>query len=175
MRRGPPIAIGGAGFLLLKAKVYGRSFGAGDSVWWVWGEWEKKRLGAVCSHFQSGHNIVSRDISEYGDYEVDGGNGLREFTDDHTHKGFYLLIGRQGALCGNINRAKGKTYISEHAIAVQGNSTNDTEFLAQYLYQQKLRNTDLITVLIEAPLAWWYSSDLKTSIPYLVGTVVFKW
>ena len=31
------------------------------------------------------------------------------------------MIGRQGALCGNINYVEGKNYISEHAIAVQTN------------------------------------------------------
>ena len=31
------------------------------------------------------------------------------------------MIGRQGALCGNINYIEGKNYITEHAIAVQTN------------------------------------------------------
>ncbi|NJC28180.1 hypothetical protein GGR27_003701 [Lewinella antarctica] len=57
-----------------------------------------------------------------------------------------------------------------------GSLTNNFK---RFLYCQSglfvFRNADLITVLIEAPLTWWYSSDLKTSIPYLVGTVVFKW
>lgn len=37
----------------------------------------------------------------------------------HIHEGSYVLIGRQGALCGNVNHVDGKNYISEHAIAVQ--------------------------------------------------------
>ena len=62
-----------------------------------------------------------------------GGNGLRGFTESFTHNGFYFLIGRQGALCGNINRTYGKAYISEHAIACQANESSDTEWLAQRL------------------------------------------
>ena len=54
-----------------------------------------------------------------GCYPVYGGNGLRGFSCDYTHDGTYILIGRQGALCGNINYVEGKNYISEHAIAVQ--------------------------------------------------------
>ena len=47
-----------------------------------------------------------------------GGNGLRGYTDRFTHDGEYALIGRQGALCGNINYAKGEFWASEHAVVV---------------------------------------------------------
>lgn len=83
-------------------------------------EWEEKRLGEICTYFKSGEGITSKDISENGQYPVYGGNGLRGYTDKkYTHDGAYILIGRQGALCGNINYVTGKCYISEHAIAVQ--------------------------------------------------------
>ena len=83
-------------------------------------EWEVKRLGEICTYFKSGEGITSKDISENGQYPVYGGNGLRGYTDKkYTHDGAYILIGRQGALCGNINYVTGKCYISEHAIAVQ--------------------------------------------------------
>ena len=79
-----------------------------------------KRLGEICTYFKSGEGITSKDISENGQYPVYGGNGLRGYTDKkYTHDGAYILIGRQGALCGNINYVTGKCYISEHAIAVQ--------------------------------------------------------
>lgn len=83
-------------------------------------EWEIKRLGEICTYFKSGEGITSKDIFENGQYPVYGGNGLRGYTDKkYTHDGAYILIGRQGALCGNINYVTGKCYISEHAIAVQ--------------------------------------------------------
>ena len=82
-------------------------------------DWEVKRLGEVCTHFKSGITITSKDIHEEGLYPVYGGNGLRGYTNTFTHDGNYILIGRQGALCGNINYVDGKNYISEHAIAVQ--------------------------------------------------------
>ena len=40
-----------------------------------------------------------------------------------------MLIGRQGALCGNIRFVQGDNYITEHAIAVRANVDNDTRFL----------------------------------------------
>ncbi|MBR6178180.1 MAG: restriction endonuclease subunit S [Bacteroidales bacterium] len=84
-------------------------------------DWEVKRLGEVCTHFKSGNTITSKSIYEEGLYAVYGGNGLRGYTNTFTHDGNYILIGRQGALCGNINYIEGKNYITEHAIAVQTN------------------------------------------------------
>lgn len=96
-------------------------------------EWMEKRLGELCSTFKSGTGITSERISNKGRYPVFGGNGLRGYTNSFTHDGFYFLIGRQGALCGNINSVYGKSYISEHAIAADANETSDTEWLAQRL------------------------------------------
>ena len=84
-------------------------------------DWEVKRLGEICTHFKSGITITSKDIHDDGLYPVYGGNGLRGYANTYTHDGNYILIGRQGALCGNVNYIEGKNYISEHAIAVQTN------------------------------------------------------
>ena len=97
-------------------------------------EWEVKRLGEICTTFKSGNTITSSDIDEKGVYPVYGGNGLRGYTHQYTHDGDYVLIGRQGALCGNINYVNGKNYITEHAIAVQADRDNDLKYLAYKLY-----------------------------------------
>ncbi|MEI6427941.1 MAG: restriction endonuclease subunit S [Pseudanabaena sp. ELA607] len=96
-------------------------------------DWEKKRLESIFSEFKSGYNITSDELAESGSYPVFGGNGIRGYSEKFTHEGFYFLIGRQGALCGNIHRSYGKAYISEHAIACKANDTSDTEWLAQRL------------------------------------------
>lgn len=84
-------------------------------------DWEVKRLGEICTHFKSGNTITSKEIFDKGLYPVYGGNGFRGYSNTYTHDGNFILIGRQGALCGNINYVEGKNYISEHAIAVQTN------------------------------------------------------
>lgn len=71
-----------------------------------------KRLARL----QSGDAITSSGIEEVGTFPVYGGNGLRGFTESYTHDGDFVLIGRQGALCGNINYAQGRFWASEHAI-----------------------------------------------------------
>ncbi len=93
------------------------------------GDWEENNLGDVCQVFRSGSFIPAKDIEEIGLYPVYGGNGLRGYTSDYNHDGEYALIGRQGALCGNVNYSIGKAYFTEHAIAVQANDTSDTRFL----------------------------------------------
>ena len=77
--------------------------------------WDVRRLKTL-SHMQSGEAITAMSINATGDYRVFGGNGLRGYTPDYTHDGEYVLIGRQGALCGNIHLARRRFWASEHAV-----------------------------------------------------------
>ncbi|MBD1937610.1 restriction endonuclease subunit S [Microcoleus sp. FACHB-68] len=77
--------------------------------------WVIKRIKDL-SFLQSGDNIVSEQIEDTGQYPVYGGNGLRGYCSQYTNDGDHILIGRQGALCGNINYASGKFWASEHAV-----------------------------------------------------------
>jgi hypothetical protein len=79
--------------------------------------WEVKKLRYLAL-LKSGENITSEELEEAGDYPVFGGNGLRGYSSRFTHEGNYVLIGRQGALCGNINYASGRFWASEHAVVV---------------------------------------------------------
>ena len=79
-----------------------------------WDVYALKHL--VC--MKSGEQITSEEIEEVGPFCVFGGNGLRGYTTAYTHEGHHVLIGRQGALCGNINYADGQFWASEHAIVV---------------------------------------------------------
>ena len=100
--------------------------------------WEQRKLGEICSNFRSGGTITSKEIFDCGKYPVYGGNGLRGYTETYTHEGVYVLIGRQGALCGNINTVSGKVYISEHAIAIAENEMSDIRWLEQLLIKMNL-------------------------------------
>lgn len=79
--------------------------------------WNVVRIKDI-ARLQSGEGITSDSIDSIGDYPVFGGNGLRGYTDSYSNEGNYVLIGRQGALCGNINYANGKFFASEHAVVV---------------------------------------------------------
>ncbi|WP_424141632.1 restriction endonuclease subunit S [Stomatobaculum longum] len=92
-------------------------------------DWEQRKLGEICSELRSGEFISAEDITEYGAIPVYGGNGLRGYTSKYNREGEFALIGRQGALCGNMNFSRGKAYFTEHAVITQANSDNDTLFL----------------------------------------------
>ena len=77
--------------------------------------WESRRLKTICS-MKSGDGITAVSIESTGRYPVYGGNGLRGYASDFTHDGEFTLIGRQGALCGNVHLARGRFWASEHAV-----------------------------------------------------------
>ena len=77
--------------------------------------WEIRRLKTICA-MNSGEGITAESIEAAGEYPVYGGNGLRGYASSYTHDGAFALIGRQGALCGNVHIARGRFWASEHAV-----------------------------------------------------------
>lgn len=83
--------------------------------------WKWCRIDSAFN-LQSGKNISASEIleekTESHEYPCYGGNGVRGYTKDYNREGTFPIIGRQGALCGNINIAMGKFYATEHAVVV---------------------------------------------------------
>jgi len=100
-------------------------------------DWAVTELSRVCS-MKSGEGITSANIDEFSEYPCYGGNGLRGFTTRFTHEGRYALIGRQGALCGNVLGVKGEFFASEHAIVVTGSALIDIGWLTFVLGKMRL-------------------------------------
>lgn len=90
--------------------------------------WNAVALKRLCS-MQAGKNLVAEQILDEGIYPVYGGNGLRGFFSDYNADGEYLLIGRQGALCGNVHYINGQFWATEHAVITKSTLMADTEFL----------------------------------------------
>ena len=68
------------------------------------------------AQLKSGYNLTTEEITDNGLYPVYGGNGIRGYYDKYFLEGDYVLIGRQGALCGNINYSTSKSWATEHAV-----------------------------------------------------------
>ena len=98
---------------------------------WMW-----VRIGEIFE-LQAGKNITSANIhekkSEQNPYLCYGGNGVRGFVANYNRKGHFALIGRQGALCGNINLADGKFYATEHAVVVEHFNMTDVLWCGWFL------------------------------------------
>jgi type I restriction enzyme, S subunit len=94
--------------------------------------WTRKKLKHIAS-LRSGESITADSIKDEGDFPVYGGNGLRGFTGEYTHEGEFVLIGRQGALCGNVNYARDRFWASEHAVVVTRLGDDDLTWLGELL------------------------------------------
>ena len=79
--------------------------------------WGFSKIKYHCT-MKSGDNITALDISDNGEYPVYGGNGLRGFYKIYNKNGNHILIGRQGALAGNVHLVNGKFWATDHAVIV---------------------------------------------------------
>lgn len=80
--------------------------------------WKPSVLVDACD-MQAGKFVSASNISEHtqaGLFPCYGGNGLRGYTTTFTHDGTHPLIGRQGALCGNVRLVSGRFHATEHAV-----------------------------------------------------------
>ncbi len=104
--------------------------------------WNVKPLRRLAM-LKSGMNITSEELEEGGEYLVFGGNGIRGYSSRFTHDGSYVLIGRQGALCGNINYASGQFWASEHAVVVSPLTVFATTWMGELLRAMNLNQYSL--------------------------------
>ena len=98
--------------------------------------WEWVRIKSIMS-LQAGKNVTSSDINNEQNnlfmYPCYGGNGLRGYVKKYNNNGCYPLIGRQGALCGNVNMAHGKFWATEHAVVTDGYNMTDVKWQFYFL------------------------------------------
>jgi len=99
--------------------------------------WEVTRLKRV-ARMKAGSAITTEGLDQEGEYPVYGGNGLRGYTSTFTHEGERVLVGRQGALCGNVNYATGRFWASEHAVVVTPVSDINVRWLGELLSSMNL-------------------------------------
>ena len=92
--------------------------------------WESIKLKYIIS-IQSGKGITNEQFIENGEFDIYGGNGVLGKTDSYTNDGLDLIIGRVGALCGNIRLVYGKKWISDNALSA--NTTQNHYFIEKCL------------------------------------------
>ena len=130
---------------------------------WVW-----TTLGEIFT-LQAGKNITAKDIytekSEEYKYPCFGGNGIRGYVAISNKIGEYPIIGRQGALCGNINLAHGSFYATEHAVVVERYC--DTDLMWGYYTLIALNLNQYATATAQPVLAVNVINDVAIPLPPL--------
>ena len=123
-------------------------------------------LGDLFS-LQAGKNIAAKEIypefSEIYKYPCFGGNGIRGFVSNFNRNGDFPIIGRQGALCGNVNLAIGDFYATEHAVVVERFS--DTDLMWTYYVLIALNLNQYATATAQPGLAVNVINDVIVPVP----------
>ena len=88
--------------------------------------------------FTTASDIYDTPTEEYK-YPCYGGNGIRGYVAEYNQEGNYSLIGRQGALSGNIQYATGRFRNTEHALLVTPIIKTNSIWLNQLLIALDLK------------------------------------
>ena len=103
---------------------------------------ETKELNEVLV-LKAGDFTAASDISveptEINIYPCYGGNGIRGYVAEYNQEGEYSLVGRQGALSGNVQYATGKFKNTEHALLVKPIIQMNSIWLNQLLLNLDLK------------------------------------
>jgi type I restriction enzyme S subunit len=125
--------------------------------------WEKQRLEA-CFKLKSGDGLTSKMMSEDGEYPVYGGNGIAGLHNEYNLSGSNVIIGRVGALCGNVRHMDAMIWLTDNAFKITDFKFDfDHSFLTYLLNFKNLReyarqaaqpvisNSSLKDVILEFP------------------------
>ena len=99
--------------------------------------WEVKKF-EDCYKLASGNGLSAKQIID-GDYPVYGGNGIVGYHHEYNLDGNNIIIGRVGALCGNVRNVEGKAFITDNAFILTKKIDNDNVFLLHLLRIHNLR------------------------------------
>lgn len=128
-------------------------------------DWKTAKVKRIC-RMQSGTNLVSQVIDNKGKYPVYGGNGLRGYYKEYTNNGQYALIGRQGALAGNVHLVDGKFWATDHAVVVYCSDYLDYKY-AYYMFTGMNLNQYAFDTAAQPGLSVTKVLNLKCSFPSL--------
>ena len=127
--------------------------------------WDELTIGDVCD-LNAGDFIPASEIAKQADegsFPCYGGNGFRGYVKSFTHEGRYVLVGRQGALCGNVKLYAGKFHATEHALVAMPKPGVNTGWLFYALDVLKLNR--FATGQAQPGLSVGVLSDVGISIP----------
>ena len=104
------------------------------------GDGWKEQLLEDCFKMKSGDNLTAKNMTE-GEYPVFGGNGIAGYHNEYNLSGSNVIIGRVGALCGNVRHITEKIWLTDNAFKVVDFKFDfDHSFLTYLLNYKDLRS-----------------------------------
>lgn len=94
-----------------------------------WNSIKLKYMSTICS----GGALPSDQLRNDGEYEVYGGNGCMGRTSHYNTEAPAIIIGRVGALCGNIHLINSPKWVTDNALVLVVNGDTSYEYIAYYL------------------------------------------
>jgi type I restriction enzyme, S subunit len=79
--------------------------------------WEIKKLGD-CFKLKSGDMMTAKMMSGEGVFPVYGGNGVSGLHNEYNLSGSNVIVGRVGALCGNVRHITEQIWLTDNAFKV---------------------------------------------------------
>lgn len=96
-------------------------------------DWKVSRVGNFFS-FSSGDSLTNEDIRDDGMYLVYGANGIRGYYFKYNLDKKRILLGRVGALVGNVHIVDEKVWVTEHAL-IASDKLNLVEEYYGYVFE----------------------------------------
>lgn len=106
-------------------------------------KWKLSSLGDVCKLYQP-KTISVKEMSDTGQYDVWGANGIIGKYDKYNHKEREVVITCRGNTCGAVNYTTPYSWITGNAMVVQPYSLDTVK--KKYLFEI-LKNTDLSSTI----------------------------
>lgn len=103
------------------------------------GGWEEQLL-RICFKLKSGDNLTAKKMVD-GEFPVFGGNGIAGYHNKFNLSGSHVIVGRVGALCGNVRHINENIWLTDNAFRIVDYKYEyDHSFLTYLLNYKDLRS-----------------------------------
>lgn len=126
----------------------------------------KFSMAEICD-ISVGELLQKSKLNETGGIPVYGGNGIVGYSDDYKESGETIVIGKVGALCGNIRYVEGNICVTNNAMIVKNkrNEIVHLPYLARVLSSKDLGNLSVGTA--QQYITVWKIKNIIINLPPL--------
>ncbi|ELY3542052.1 N-6 DNA methylase [Cronobacter turicensis] len=129
-------------------------------------EFERIKVGNIAK-IKSGNLLQKNKLLSAGPIPVYGGNGVIGYNNEAMENGENIIIGKVGALCGNVRYVQGDIWVTNNSLIIKNDLPNKilTPYLAKLLSTLNLRRLAVGTA--QQYLTTTQIKNVEVSIPPL--------